>query len=254
VRAVGIGFGGPVDDAARCVIKSHQIAGWDGFPLAEWLSELLGVPAALGNDADVAGLAEALFGASRGFSPVFYITLGSGIGGGLVVDGTIYRGGGRGAAEIGHLRMPTATGHRPLEEVASGWGLQEAVRRRLAGGASSAALLALAGGQADQVTAQHLAQAAEGGDPLALAVVESGLTYLAEAICHVIALLAPRRIVVGGGVSLMGEGLLFAPLRRLVAERVFRPFADAYEIVPAALGEEVVVHGALALARKAFPD
>jgi glucokinase len=75
LRGVGIGFGGPVDDATRTVIKSHQIAGWDGFPLADWVSDLVGVPAELGNDADVAGLAEALFGAGKGMSPVFYITV-----------------------------------------------------------------------------------------------------------------------------------------------------------------------------------
>src|SRR5262245_47915010 len=74
LKGVGIGFGGPVDDATRSVIKSHQIAGWDGFPLADWLGESLGLPAVLGNDADVAGLAEASFGAGRGMSPVFYMT------------------------------------------------------------------------------------------------------------------------------------------------------------------------------------
>ena len=82
VRGVGIGFGGPVDDATHTIIKSHQIEGWDNFPLAQWISELLGLPAVLGNDADVAGLAEALFGAGKGLSPIFYITIGSGIGGG----------------------------------------------------------------------------------------------------------------------------------------------------------------------------
>src|ERR1051325_10426838 len=71
LRGVGIGFGGPVDDATHTVIKSHQIAGWDNFPLAEWVSEVVGLPAVLGNDADVAGLAEALFGAGKGLSPVF---------------------------------------------------------------------------------------------------------------------------------------------------------------------------------------
>src|SRR5437867_7986436 len=85
LRGVGVGFGGPVDDGTRTVIKSHQIAGWDGFPLADWVADLVGLPAALGNDADVAGLAEALFGAGRDASPVFYVTLGSGIGGGLIV-------------------------------------------------------------------------------------------------------------------------------------------------------------------------
>src|SRR5262245_17312565 len=105
LRGVGVGFGGPVDDDTRSVIKSHQIAGWDGFPLADWIGQSLGLPAILGNDADVAGLAEALFGAGRGLSPVFYMTIGSGIGGGLIVNGEILRGTGRGAAEIGHLKV-----------------------------------------------------------------------------------------------------------------------------------------------------
>src|SRR5262245_57031834 len=78
VRGIGIGFGGPVDDHTRTVIKSHQIEGWDNFPLADWIGEMLGCwPAVLGNDADVAGLAEALFGAGQGMSPVFYMTIGS---------------------------------------------------------------------------------------------------------------------------------------------------------------------------------
>src|SRR5436305_521398 len=105
VRGVGIGFGGPVDDATHTIIKSHQIEGWDNFPLAEWITDMLGWPAVLGNDADVAGLAEALFGAGKGLSPIFYITIGSGIGGGLIVDGQVLRGTGRGAAEIGHLKV-----------------------------------------------------------------------------------------------------------------------------------------------------
>src|SRR5881392_2144908 len=86
---IGIGFGGPVDDATHTVIKSHQIEGWDNFPLAHWISEIVGLPAVLGNDADVAGLAEALFGAGQGLSPVFYVTVGTGIGGGLILDGKI---------------------------------------------------------------------------------------------------------------------------------------------------------------------
>src|SRR5215813_9953144 len=83
LRGVGIGFGGPVDDATRTVIKSHQIQGWDNFALADWIGDLVGLPAVLGNDADVAGLGEALHGAGKGLSPIFYITIGSGIGGGF---------------------------------------------------------------------------------------------------------------------------------------------------------------------------
>src|ERR687884_1917828 len=122
LKAVGIGFGGPVDDATRGVLKSHQVGGWDGFPLAAWAEEALGLPAALGNDADCAGLAEALFGAGQGLSPIFYITIGSGIGGGLIINGEIYRGCGRGAAEIGHLRIDAK---HVLENVASGWGIEQ---------------------------------------------------------------------------------------------------------------------------------
>src|SRR6516162_4883005 len=130
LRGVGIGFGGPTDDATRTVIKSHHIHGWDGFPLADWVSDLVGVPAVLCNDADVAGLAEALFGAGKGLSPVFYMTIGSGIGGGLIIDGQIYRGVGRGAAEVGHLRIAHLLSNgetviRALEGWASGWSMAQ---------------------------------------------------------------------------------------------------------------------------------
>ncbi len=254
LRGVGIGFGGPVDDRKQTVIKSHQIAGWDGFPLADWLANLLELPAALGNDADVAGLAEVLFGAGQSLSPIFYITIGSGIGGGLIINGEIYRGCGQGAAEIGHLRWPTAAGEVDIvEHTASGWGLTSLARQQGTSRQDDPAcrqLLALGGGSWDQLTSQHIASAAANQNPFALEILHVAWTTLAEGICQVIALLCPRRIVIGGGVSLMGEELLFQPLRRLVAERVFRPFAACYDIVPAALGEEVVLHGALALARQ----
>ena len=132
LRGVGIGFGGPVDDATRTVIKSHQIEGWDNFPLANWVSEVVGLPAALGNDADVAGLAEALHGAGKGLSPIFYITIGSGIGGGFIIDGEIYRGVGKGAAEIGHLIVDYPSDvPMILEEAASGWAIDQNARARL---------------------------------------------------------------------------------------------------------------------------
>jgi glucokinase len=251
LMGVGIGFGGPVDDTAHTIIKSHQIQGWGNFPLADWISDVVGLPAVLGNDADVAGLAEALYGAGKGFSPIFYITIGSGIGGGLIINGEIYRGCGRGAAEIGHLRVLHLSEHLvPLEEVASGWSI---ARMTLFGTGNTGELVRRhLRGELKEVTAEHVAEAAERGDGVARGTLQEAWTCLAEAICHVIALLCPRRIVIGGGVSLMGEKLLFEPLRRLVAERVFKPFAGLTDLVPAALGEEVVVHGAVALARKQF--
>lgn len=256
LRGVGIGFGGPVDDTTRTVIKSHQIEGWDSFPLAAWIEELLGLPAVLGNDADVAGLAEALFGAGKGLSPIFYITIGSGIGGGLIVNGEIYRGCGRGAAEIGHLRLPIETKegirYRLLEEIASGWAIQESARSEIDRANNGAMFLRQIVGQAEQLSALHVGQAAKAGDDFSWYILYRAWESLAGAICHMIALLSPRRVVIGGGVSLMGETVFFEPLRQLVAERVFQPYAGCYDIVPAALGEEVVIHGALALARRAF--
>jgi glucokinase len=259
LRGAGIGFGGPTDDATRTVIKSHQIAGWDGFPLADWVSDLVGVPAVLCNDADVAGLGEALFGAGKGLSPVFYITVGSGIGGGLIIDGQIYRGVGRGAAEIGHtvvnyfmdsssVKMKRGS----LESIASGWGIAERMREELGdeyGHWAPGQKSSLHEVPGDELTAAHVAEAQRNRDVMAHFVLMEAIAGLAQAILQVIVLLCPRRVVIGGGVSLIGDQL-FVPLREMVAERVFRPFAGLTDIVPAALGEEVVVHGALALARQ----
>jgi glucokinase len=254
LQSAGIGFGGPVDDSSRRIIKSHQIAGWDNFPVADWMGDLIGLPCALGNDADVAGLAEALYGAGKGFSPLFYITIGSGIGGGLIIEQQIYRGCGRGAAEIGHLaagRHDSTDKTRVVVELeASGWAIQERARRQASRDPKlGTALLRRSGGDPARITAEHVAEAARQGDPLALDVLQHAWTALAEAICHVVALLCPRRIVIGGGVSMMGENLFFKPLRQMVAARVFKPFAGSFDIVAACLGEDVVVHGAIALAR-----
>ncbi len=248
---VGVGFGGPIDDPTRTVIRSHQIAGWDGFPLADWVSDMLGLPAVLGNDADVAGLAEALHGAGKGLSPIFYLTIGSGIGGGFIIDGEIYRGAGRGAAEIGHMVEGAAGSEFILENVASGWGMQrraeQAIRGNWGDGDTRQLQLLARGGP---VTVPVIAEGYRQGDPIAAMILHDAQESLASAISRVILLLCPRRVVIGGGVALLGEELLFAPLRRFLAERAFEPFAGVTDIVPAALGEEVVVHGAVALARK----
>jgi glucokinase len=261
VFGAGVGFGGPVDDATRIVIKSHQIEGWDDFPLAQWLSEMTGWPAVLGNDADVAGLAEALYGAGKNLSPIFYVTVGSGIGGGLIIRGEIYRGCGRGAAEVGHLQFKVCrqdshpsldSPSETLEQLASGWGIAQMAARRVREERPIRSPLYSRLEQKGELTAKDVVDAALQGDAFAESVLSTAVGFLADGICHVIALLSPRRIVLGGGVSLIGEQLFFEPLRALVAKRVFPPFADCYDIVPAALGEEVVVHGAIALAKRHF--
>lgn len=237
IRGVGVGFGGPTDDDTQTVIKSHHIEGWTGFPLAAWLTDLLGLPTVICNDADVACLAEALHGAGQGLSPVFYITVGTGIGGGLVIDGEIYRGVGKGACEIGHLVVRS---EGILESFAAGWGIEARMKRDPRVSAF--------------VTAKQLGAAARAGSAAAKEHIDDAVSALAEGIRQMITLLCPRRIVIGGGVSLIGEELFFAPLRRMIAEGAFQAFAGLTDIVPAALGEEVVIHGALALARRKFGE
>jgi glucokinase len=248
LHGVGIGFGGPVDDAGRTVIKSHQIGGWDDFPLADWIGDLVGLPAVIGNDADVAGLAEAHFGAGRGADPVFYVTIGSGIGGGLILGGRIHRGTGRGAAEIGHLRvrLPGMTDAVTLESLASGWGIQEHLRANWSLHMSD--FPRWHGIPIECITTQEIAREAALGDEYALQALERAQSALAEGLCHVIALICPRRIVLGGGVSMIDDRLWLEPIREKVDRLVFRPFANCCDIVTAELGEAVVLHGALALA------
>jgi glucokinase len=249
LRGVGVGFGGPTDDATQSVIKSHHVAGWEDFPLADWVTSVTGLPAVICNDADVAGLAEALHGAGKGLSPVFYMTIGSGIGGGLILNREIYRGLGKGASEIGHLTIPSPSDpadQRILEAFASGWGIET----RAEDWNRSHAAFADLGDVPLKV--KTLAAAAQSGHANAIRLLNEAVAALAFAICQLIPLVCPRRIVIGGGVSLIGEDLLFEPLRRAVADRVFAAFSGLTDIVPAALGEEVVVHGALALARKRF--
>ena len=249
LAGVGVGFGGPVDDAGQVVIKSHQIDGWDNFPLANWIGNFLALPAFLANDSDAAGLAEAVCGAGKGLSPIYYMNIGSGIGGGFVIDGVVYRGTGRGAAETGHLRIAqwAADGlaYHTLEDLASGWAIE-----RL----GSAALQDQLHIDPANLTVAQIGKLAQAGSRPARAILEPALDALAEALCHVVALLCPRRIVIGGGVAGLGEEILFAPLRERVKRRVFAPFADCFDIVPAGLGEEVVVHGALIWARQRLEE
>ena len=258
IEAAGIGFGGPVDVRDGRTRKSFQIDGWDDFPLAAWVGEHLEVPrVVVENDADAAGLAEARFGAGIGYSPILYMTVGSGIGGALIIDHQIYRGFGQGAIEIGHLRVPDSTSseshHLELEQVASGWAIastaQELGRRKLQEGRDGWSVLTQSQGNPDWITAAMVAEAARGGDPDSSAILDRARSAVAFALTQAITLLAPRRIVIGGGVSLVGEKLWFDPIRRLIDRDVFEPFRGRFDIVPAALGEEVVVHGALAIAR-----
>lgn len=290
VAGVGIAFGGPVDADRGMTVVSHQVKGWEKFPLVDWVRETLGWPASVQNDADTAAFAEAHFGQGKGFNPVMYVTIGSGIGGGLIINGEIYRGCGAGALEIGHLRPGHLPRHVPLggetvEGIASGFGLTSRAQRAIQdyfdtaqyletrsapqpersaqmdaafqgsfdpGRQRFAKLWELAGEKLENINTQLIARAAAGGDMLSLGLLADATHTLGWALAQAITLVNPGRIVLGGGVSLIGEELFLGPVRRACRQFVFEPFADCAEIVPAGLGEEVVVHGAVALAAARF--
>ncbi|HET6884130.1 MAG TPA: ROK family protein [Pirellulales bacterium] len=285
VKLVGYGFGGPVDAARGRVIKSHQIEGWDDFPLAAWTKETLGVAAVLGNDADMAGLAEAHFGAGKGQTPVFYVTVGTGIGGGLIVDGKPFQGHGPAVAEIGHLRpgLHADRADQTVESIASGWGIAAAAQAYLSGPIShplgafrggsqplkpelvlrrlidteaeleehAADLLRRCDREPEDLTAKIVGEAARDKNPIAVDVLQHACQTLGWAIAQVITLVSPAVVVVGGGVSLIGEEHFFKPLRTAVDRYVFPPLGGTFRVLPAKLGEEMVIYGALALAAQA---
>ena len=249
---IGIGFGGPVDSQTGTVVKSHQVDGWDGFELADWCEHTLGLRAQIGNDCDVAALAEARFGAGRDARIVLYVTVGTGVGGGLVADGSLFAEHRMARAEIGHLRpglefsSPTDT----VESMASGPGIVAGVQARCESPQDEERLLTDASSTSGilELTGRDIATAAHAGNPIAGEAIGQATRALGWAIAQAVTLTAAETVVIGGGVSLMGEELFFGPVRRAASEYVFPPLRDAFGIVPAALGEEVVVHGALALA------
>jgi predicted NBD/HSP70 family sugar kinase len=244
--AVGVGFGGPLDWREGRIAHSFHVPGWGGFPLAAWLERLCGVLAYIENDGNVAAFGEAHLGAGRGCDPVFYVTVGSGVGGGLVAGGRLYHGRSPGEAEIGHLRLDLE-GSTP-ESTCSGWSLDRLVRRKLAAQPDATGELARRVRDAGEGgEARHLGPAWQAGDPLAEAVLREGARNLAHALSHVVHLFHPEVIVLGGGVSLLGE-----PWRAAVADALRGMMMPAFgagpRVVLAGLGEAVVPAGALALA------
>lgn len=243
--AVGVGFGGPVSWRTGRVARSHQIEGWSGIELAGWLGELCGAPVAVDNDANVAALGEATRGAGSGSNTVFYVTLGSGVGGGLVQAGRIYHGAEPGEAEIGHLRVDRAGTLLELE--CSGWAVDKKIRALK--GRPDGGLLARVSGEAVGGEARHLASALQANDSVAWGLLRETAGTLAFGLSHVVHLFHPEVIILGGGLSSVGE-----PLRTEVEQalkgyimEVFRP---GLRVALARLGEDAVPIGALELARR----
>ena len=239
---IGVGFGGPVDIAKGTVAVSHQVEGWSGFPLRDWLYDLTSLPVVIENDANTAALAEALRGAGRGFNPAFYINMGSGVGGGLVLDGIIYHGAAPGEVEVGHLRLDSDG--TTVEDRCSGWATDRAIRAAIAD-APNCTLANLIGDEQGG-EAKHLAAALAQNDPLAQSILDTLTRDLAFALSHVTHLFHPQAITLGGGLALIGE-----PLRKGIAEKLPEFLMEIYGTGPqiklAELGEDAVPAGALLL-------
>lgn len=221
----GIGFGGPVDFPSQTVTLSTHVEGWAGYPLIERVQRHTGVPAVMDNDANVGALGEFSFGAARGKDPVFYMTLSTGIGGGIITKGEIYHGANSYAGEIGHIMIdpmgpPCLCGfHGCFERMCCGLWLERDYAR----------------------TAKELMD-----DPQ---FAKEYAVLLARGLKSAIMLLNPAVIVIGGGISKAGEKL-FGPLRGELQRQVTSWSRAQRDVVPAALGDDSVLYGAVVLAQK----
>ncbi|HUB79398.1 MAG TPA: ROK family protein [Bryobacteraceae bacterium] len=221
----GVGFGGPVNFDEQRVALSTHVGGWKDFHLSAHLEDLTGVPVVMDNDANVGALGEAHYGAGRGFSPLFYMTLSTGIGGGIFGDGKVWRGADSYGGEIGHLTI------RPdgPECLCGAFGCYERMCCGL--------WLERDYGK----SAKELMQDPE--------FVRGYVVDLALGLKACIMLLNPSRVVIGGGISKAGEAL-FGPLRAQLRKVITNWSAARIDVVPAELGDASVLYGALALAKE----
>jgi glucokinase len=248
VAAIGIGCGGPLDPWRGVVLNALNNPGWVDVALVERVEAALGRPAYLDNDANAAALGEHCFGAGRGVPHMVYLTISTGIGGGLILDGRLSHGANGNAGELGHISVQVHGG-RPchcgsvgcLEAYCSGTNI--AARFREAAEAGARTTVENAAG----ATSEVVASAARGGDPLATAIWEESMELLGGGIVSIIHAFNPQLVVLGGGVTQAGD-LLFDPVRRVVAERAMPWLRETVRIVPAELGQMTGVLGAVAVA------
>jgi len=253
---IGIASPGPLDISKGCVDGSPNLPGWSGYSIEQGLSSFFNLPARIDNDANAAALGEYKFGAGKNKKNMVYITVSTGIGGGVIVDGRLMRGANGNAAELGHLTLNINGPACPcgangcFEMYASGTAIARRTREAIQAGAASQ-ILSLAG-SLEKITTHHLLAALQKEDELAKKIWNETTEYLGRGLAVVINTFNPELIVVGGGVTAAGE-LLFTPVREKALRYAFPRLAAVCSIVPAALGSNVGVVGAAACAFEATP-
>jgi glucokinase len=246
VLGIGVSAPGPINPHTGTIVSPPNLPGWGGLPLRKWIQERFGCTTYLGNDANVAALAEATRGAAQGYRYVIYLTVSTGIGGGIIDDGHLVLGASGLGAEAGHMILLVDGQVTDLEEEAAGPAIAEKAIQQLEAGAESR-IRALVAGDLERVTAKVVGQAAAEGDSLAIELIERAGFLVGLGIVSLMHLFNPQIVVVGGGVSKTGE-LLFGPMRQAVEQYALDPaYCERVPIVPAGLGDDVALIGAAAL-------
>jgi len=250
IAGLGIGAPGPLDTKRGIVLLTPNL-GWTNFPLRDRLEAELKLPSTLDNDANCAVFGEWWRGAARGARHVVGLTVGTGIGGGIVLDGAIYHGASDIAGELGHMSIDS-TGRRCkcgnygcLEAYASGPNIAARAVEGIEAGADTA-LPKYVKGDLERITAQVVYEAAHDGDEYALEVVRDTAKFLGAGVANVINIFNPEVVVICGGVTLAGDRL-FVPLRSEVKRRAFKPAVEVCRIVPGELTGTAGVYGAAAV-------
>ncbi len=247
----GVSCGGPLDSKTGVIHSPPNMPEWKAVPVRAFFEKALSLPVRVENDANATALAEWKFGAGKGTRNFVFLTMGTGIGGGIIVDGKLYRGTNELAGEIGHqtilMNGPLCgCGKRGcLEALASGPAIARLARESMLYGRHKR-VLALADGKAADITAAHVVQAANDGDPFARQILEEAGTYMGLGIANDIQMLNPERIALGTIAVHAGDHIL-NPIRAAVAEYAWKRSADVCQILPAALGDEAQDLAAIAL-------
>jgi len=251
--AICIACAGGIDTGRGVVVTpSPHLPDWVEIPLADTIKKKLGISTYLINDASAAALGEHRYGAGRGVKNLVLLTLGTGIGGGIIADGKLYLGAVGGAGEIGHMTIDV-NGPRCgcgnigcLEILASGTAIAKNTVERIKRGEKSS-LADMAGGDLNNITTEAIGQAARNGDKLAREVIGRAAYYLGIGLVNTVNIFNPEMIIIGGGMAELGE-MIIGPGRKMVAERAFSISARAVRIVTAQLGNEAGIYGAAAFA------